>query len=90
MSDYPNPIVNTVLTEPSAEHPIAHPDYYGGEDNPYEAIKVIEAWDLGFHLGTAVKYISRMGKKSGEPSTRDLRKAVWYMQREIARLENRL
>lgn len=45
---------------------IDHPDHYGGKDNPYEAIKVIEAWDLGFCLGNAVKYISRAGKKNGE------------------------
>jgi hypothetical protein len=69
----------------SAEQ-VDHPPYYGGEDNPYEAIKVIEAWELGFHLGNAVKYISRAGKKGGAPTT-DLKKAAWYLQREINRLE---
>lgn len=39
---------------------IDHPPHYGG-DTPYEAIKVIEAWELGFCLGNAVKYISRCG-----------------------------
>jgi hypothetical protein len=34
----------------SKEH-VNHPTHYGGEDNPYEAIKVIDAWDLGFSLG---------------------------------------
>ena len=38
---------------------VNHPQHYGGEDNLYEAIKVIEAWDLDFHLGNTVKYISR-------------------------------
>ena len=28
---------------------VDHPDYYGGDSNPYEAIKVIEAWDLDFN-----------------------------------------
>ena len=42
---------------------VDHPDHYGGEDNPYEAIKVIEEWGLGFNLGNAVKYISRADKK---------------------------
>jgi hypothetical protein len=42
---------------------VNHPRHYGGEDNVYEAIKVIEAWDLDFHLGNTVKYISRAGKK---------------------------
>lgn len=38
---------------------VNHPQHYGGKDNPFEAIKVIEAWDLDFCLGNAVKYISR-------------------------------
>jgi hypothetical protein len=41
---------------------VSHPAHYGG-DAPYEAIKVIEAWELGFHLGNTVKYICRAGKK---------------------------
>lgn len=43
---------------------VQHPIYYGGADDPYEAIKVIEAWNLGFHLGNTVKYISRAGKRT--------------------------
>lgn len=46
-----------------------------GADNPYEAIKVIEAWDLDFHLGNAVKYIMRAGRKDPSKSAEDLRKA---------------
>lgn len=44
---------------------VNHPEHYGGEDNPYEAIKVIEAWGLDndFCLGNVVKYVSRAGKK---------------------------
>lgn len=64
---------------------VNHPAYYGGEDNPYEAIKVIEAWGLGFRLGTALKYISRAGKKDPEKTLEDLRKARWYLDREIAK-----
>lgn len=30
---------------------VDHPDHYGGADNPYETIKVIEAWNLGFCIG---------------------------------------
>lgn len=62
---------------------VDHPAHYGGADNPYEAIKVIEAWGLGFNLGNAVKYISRAGKKGGAPRTIDLEKARWYLDREI-------
>ena len=60
-------------------------DYYGGKDNPYECIKVIENWNLGFNLGTAVKYISRLDKKPGVDGVEDLEKAVWYLEREIVR-----
>lgn len=66
--------------------PVNHPPHYGGEDNPYEAIKVIEAWGLGFHIGNVVKYLSRAGKKGA--AVEDLKKARWYLDREIARLES--
>ena len=66
---------------------VQHPIYYGGADDPYEAIKVIEAWNLGFHLGNTVKYISRAGKKDGNSATQDLRKAMFYLNRKIELLE---
>ena len=66
--------------------PVNHPSHYGGEDNPYEAIKVIEAWQLGFNLGNVVKYLSRAGKKGD--TLEDLRKAAWYLQREIQNRDN--
>ena len=66
--------------------PVNHPPHYGGEDNPYEAIKVIEAWGLGFHIGNVVKYLSRAGRKGD--IVEDLKKARWYLDREIARLES--
>jgi hypothetical protein len=59
---------------------VDHPDHYGGENNPYEAIKIIEAWGLDFHLGNVVKYISRAGKKS-ENALEDMQKAKWYLDR---------
>lgn len=68
---------------------VNHPSHYGGADNLYEAIKVIEAWRLGFCLGNAVKYICRAGKKRGTPPLQDLKKARWYIDREIHRIEGR-
>ena len=68
---------------------VNHPAHYGGADNPYEAIKVIEAWGLGFCLGNAVKYISRAGKKDPAKEIEDLEKAVWYLQREIEKLKKK-
>ena len=60
---------------------IDRPKHYGGKDNPLEVIKIIEHYDLGFRLGNAVKYILRAEKK-GTPLV-DLRKALWYLKREI-------
>jgi hypothetical protein len=74
------------LSLPAYEQ-VEHPAHYGGENDPYEAIKVIEAWGLGFNLGNAVKYISRAGNKPGTPYAEDLRKALFYLQREIERAE---
>lgn len=65
---------------------VDHPDHYGGKDNIYEAIKVIEAWELDFHLGNVVKYISRAGKKDDE--LQELKKSRWYLDRKIQNLEN--
>ena len=69
-----------------ASDPVNHPPHYGGADNHYEAIKVIEAWGLGFCLGNVVKYISRAGRKGA--AVEDLKKARWYLDREIARMES--
>lgn len=65
---------------------VAHPEHYGGQNDPYEAIKVIEAWWLGFCLGNAVKYIARAGRKPGVDAQTDLRKAAWYVARELERI----
>ena len=64
---------------------VNHPAHYGGAENPYEAIKVIEAWRLGFNLGNTVKYIARAGRKAD--ALEDLRKARWYLDREIGILQ---
>jgi len=64
---------------------IDHPKHYGGANNEYEAIKVIDAWGLDFTLGNVVKYISRAGKKS-ENALEDLRKASWYLDHAIKKL----
>lgn len=61
---------------------INHPEHYQGKG--LECIDVIEAFDLGFSLGNAVKYILRAGKKGDR--LEDLRKAIWYLQREINRV----
>ncbi len=70
------------------ENNVNHPPHYGGGDNPYETIKVIENWELDFCLGNAVKYISRAGKKDPTKERDDLLKAVWYLHRKIDQLDH--
>jgi len=64
---------------------INHPEHYG--TGIYEAINVIEAWNLCFSLGNVVKYISRAGKKDPEREIEDLEKAKWYLERHIQNLK---
>ena len=68
---------------------VDHPAHYGGKDNPYEAIKVIEAWGVGFCLGNTLKYIARAGRKDKATELVDLKKAAWYLERRIRQLEGK-
>ena len=62
------------------EHdPVNHPAHY--TDGKFECIDFIESWGLGFHLGNAVKYITRAGKKDPKKKKEDLEKALWYLER---------
>lgn len=71
---------NNTTTKPM-ENNVNHPAHYGGGDNPYEAIKIIEAHSLDFCLGNVIKYVLRAGKKND--GIEDLEKALWYLNREI-------
>ena len=64
---------------------VNHPDHYN--HGKIEVIDFIEDQHLGFHLGNAVKYISRAGRKDPARTVEDLRKAAWYLNRQIERLE---
>lgn len=65
----------------TSDDPVNHPAHYN--DGKIEVIDYIEDKGLGFHLGNAVKYISRAGKKDQAKAIEDLEKAVWYIQRYI-------
>jgi hypothetical protein len=60
---------------------VNHPKHYNA--GSIEVIDAIEAWGLGFSLGNAVKYIARCDHKGN--AVEDLRKALWYIQRELDR-----
>lgn len=50
-----------------------------------EVIEAIEDWKLGFHAGNVVKYVARAKHKGRE--VEDLKKARWYLDRLINKLE---
>ena len=60
---------------------INHPDHY--TYGKFEAIEVIEDWELNYHLGNALKYICRAGRKDPSKKAEDLEKAIFYIKREI-------
>ena len=59
---------------------VNHPDHYL-QSTGFEVIDVIEAWDLNFCLGNAVKYVARAGIKNPKKKKQDLENAVWYIER---------
>ena len=66
--------------------PVNHPSHY--TDGKIEVIDFIEDKNLNFHLANAVKYISRAGKKDPSKEIEDLKKARWYLDRYIQKLES--
>ena len=66
---------------------VNHPSHY--TDGGIETIDFIEAKKLPYHLGNAVKYISRAGKKDQNKIIEDLQKAIWYIERYIKVLEEK-
>lgn len=67
---------------PKASHdPVNNPSHY--TSGKIEVIDFIEDQKLAFHLGNAVKYIARAGKKNPDKIQEDLEKAIWYIKRHI-------
>jgi len=64
---------------------VDHPKHYN--TGRIEVIDAIEDWKLGFHLGNVVKYVARAEHK-GKP-LEDLKKAQWYLNRAIEKLEQK-
>lgn len=66
---------------------VDHPKHYN--HGKFEVIDVIEDWELDFHIGNVVKYVSRAGRKSDDTEIQDLKKALWYLKRRIEILEKK-
>lgn len=65
---------------------VNHPAHY--KTGGLEVIDCIEAWRLNYRTGNCVKYIARAGKKDPNKYLEDLKKARWYLEREIAKCES--
>ena len=72
--------------ETEEDDDVDSPAHYHSLVGTMEAIDVIEAYNLNFNLGNAIKYILRSGKKDDE--IQDLKKAMWYLKREIKILDD--
>ena len=82
------PTVGDVYRQTPAPKGPGH--YLDGRPAEYEPRFVIEAWGLTYHLGSAVKYISRAGRKGGfADHIRDLEKARDFLAFEIERLQRK-
>lgn len=73
--------METPVSFQQSKETVNHPDHYQGVK--YEAIDIIEDFGLNFSLGNAIKYILRAGHKDPQLKKEDLRKAIWYLEREL-------
>jgi len=62
---------------------VHHPAHYNRHPSGVECIDLVE--QLPFNLGNAVKYMWRAGLKEPERSVEDLKKCIWYLERELQR-----
>jgi len=64
---------------------VNHPEHYNSHPSGVECIQIVEHYN--FNVGNAIKYLWRAGLKDESTNLEDLKKADWYIQREIDRLE---
>ena len=67
------------MPQTSSNDPVNHPKHYTDHPSGIECIQITE--HMGFCLGNAIKYIWRADLKND--AIEDLKKAVWYIEREI-------
>lgn len=65
--------------------PVNHPAHYTAHPSGVECIDIVR--HMTFNLGNVVKYLWRAGLKDNAPTLQDLRKAQWYLDDEIKKLE---
>lgn len=65
--------------------PVNHPSHY--KAGAFEVLDIIEAFGLDYHRGNVAKYLLRAGRKDKGKELEDLKKARFYLERIIARME---
>jgi len=64
---------------------VNHPKHYNQHPSGVECIDIIRWYT--FNVGVAMKHLWRSGKKPGETAIEDIKKAIWYLENEVGRLE---
>lgn len=82
VTDWEPPLAATLFQ--GAEDAVNHPPHYTSHPSGVECVEIVE--HFGFNIGNAVKYCWRAGLKNPDPKE-DLAKAIWYIKRELERLE---
>ena len=75
-------MANTTDIQDAPKETVNHPPHYKSHPSGIECIQITE--HMNFNLGNAVKYIWRSGAKGKQ--IEDLKKAMWYINREIERI----
>jgi hypothetical protein len=78
------PECKTRLTSVQLGNAVDHPTHYNEHPSGIECVVIAE--HMGFNIGNALKYLWRAGLKDGSPTEEDYRKAIWYINREIAKI----
>ena len=68
---------------PAPPDPVTNPPHYTQHPSGVECVEIAE--HMPFNVGNAIKYLWRTGLKGD--AVEDLRKAAWYVEREIQRVE---
>lgn len=76
---------NVAQEETNEASDAINPAHYQGFSNGAQVIDITE--NLNFNRGNAVKYLARAGAKDPAKEIEDVKKAIWYAQRELVRLE---
>ena len=82
---YSDFVASIEAVKESKQHPdmVNHPSHYNVKG--FEVIDIIDAYNLNFNMGNALKYLLRADRKGNK--VQDLKKALWYLQREIEQSE---